>query len=141
MQAAGWPCCCFPADRPGQHHSCGGNGVGFRRHLAGRSGSGARFGWYSLSGVILAKLHSTHIGALAFLTNIGRELLAICIIPPVAARFGNLAAIAPGGATAMDTTLPIIARATDGETALLAFTTGVLLSALVPMFVPFLIFL
>ncbi|HHT02092.1 MAG TPA: lysine exporter LysO family protein [Firmicutes bacterium] len=141
LQAAGWRLLLLPLlIALGSIIAAAGMGLALGVTWQEGAAVGAGFGWYSLSGVILAKLHSTHIGALAFLTNIGRELLAICIIPPVAARFGNLAAIAPGGATAMDTTLPIIARATDGETALLAFTTGVLLSALVPMLVPFLIF-
>ncbi|MBS3787852.1 lysine exporter LysO family protein, partial [Candidatus Bipolaricaulota bacterium] len=41
---------------------------------------GAGFGWYSLSGVLLTKLHSPELGAIAFLANIFRELLTFLIL-------------------------------------------------------------
>lgn len=100
---------------------------------------GAGFGWYSLSGVILANLHSQAAGALAFLTNVIREYLAILLIPLLARRLGRLSAIAPGGATAMDVTLPVIARAAGPEAAAIAFLSGAVLSAAVPALVPLLI--
>lgn len=100
---------------------------------------GAGFGWYSLSGVLLAKIHSVEAGALAFLTNVARELLAFLLIPVLAARVGKVVAVAPGGATTMDTTLPLIARVTDPETALIALVNGTVLSSMVPILVPLLI--
>lgn len=99
---------------------------------------GAGFGWYSLSAVIIAP-YSVQISALAFMSNVVREVLAIILIPLVAKYIGYNEAIAPAGATAMDTTLPIIARATDEKTAIISFVTGLLLSAAVPVLVPFFI--
>lgn len=99
---------------------------------------GAGFGWYSLSGVILARIVGPELGALAFLTNVARELLAVLLIAPVARRLGHIVAVAPGGATAMDTTLPIVARATGAETAIISFVSGAVLSSLVPLLVPLL---
>lgn len=72
------------------------------------------------------------------MTNVLRELMAFLMIPFVARHFGRYAAVAPSGATAMDTTLPVIARATDDETALIAVISGVVLTALVPVLVPLL---
>lgn len=103
------------------------------------SAIGAGFGWYSLSGVLLAKIHSVETGALAFLTNVTREVLSFILIPLLAARFGNLAAVAPGGATTMDTTLPLISRVTDTDTTIIALVNGTILSAMVPLLVPLLI--
>jgi uncharacterized membrane protein YbjE (DUF340 family) len=103
------------------------------------SAVGAGFGWYSLSGVILSKIYSVETGALAFMTNIMRELISFVIIPFLATRVGSLAAVAPGGATTMDTTLPLIARTTDADTAVIALVNGTTLSALVPLLVPLLI--
>lgn len=100
---------------------------------------GAGFGWYSLSGVLLAKIYSVETGALAFLTNVSRELMAFLLIPLLAARLGKMAAVAPGGATTMDTTLPLIARVTDPDTAIIALVNGTVLSSLVPVLVPLLI--
>jgi len=97
---------------------------------------GAGFGWYSLSGVLLAKIYSVETGALAFLTNVARELIAFLIIPLLAARTIGVVAVAPGGATTMDTTLPLIARVTDPETAIIAVVNGLVLSSMVPELVP-----
>jgi len=103
------------------------------------SAVGAGFGWYSLSGVLLSKIYSVEAGALAFLTNVMREIISFIIIPLLAARIGRLAAVAPGGATTMDTTLPLIARTTDPDTTVIALVNGTTLSAMVPLLVPLLI--
>ena len=104
---------------------------------AGESAAvGAGFGWYSLSGVLISKLHSAELGSLAFLSNVFRELLTVMILPLVAKYFGSLAAIAPGGATTMDVTLPLV-KESGGETVVIpAFVSGAVLSALVPILVP-----
>jgi uncharacterized membrane protein YbjE (DUF340 family) len=102
------------------------------------SAIGAGFGWYSLSAIVLSK-YSAEIGALAFITNVCREVIALVSIPYIAKYIGKLEAIAPAGATAMDTSLPIISKATDGNTAVISFITGVVLSTLVPILVPILI--
>lgn len=98
---------------------------------------GAGFGWYSLSGVILSSLGHSYLGAIAFLSNVMRELMAIVIIPWLSNRLGPLVAIAPGGATTMDTTLPLLARYGTHETTMIAFVNGVVLSFFVPILVPF----
>ncbi|WP_101909912.1 lysine exporter LysO family protein [Marasmitruncus massiliensis] len=94
------------------------------------------FGFYSVSAVILRELGGSRLGTVAFMTNMFRELLSYLLIPLVAKYCGRYAAIAPSGATAMDTTLPAIAKSTDHETALMAVITGVVLTALVPILVP-----
>jgi uncharacterized membrane protein YbjE (DUF340 family) len=76
------------------------------------------------------------VGALALFANILRELLTIVGLPFVVRYAGRLAAIAPGGATAMDVTLPFIVRYAGDEVGLMAFTSGAVLSALVPILVP-----
>lgn len=98
----------------------------------------AGFGWYSLSGIMLTQLHSAEIGTIAFLTNVMREIIAILSIPLIAKYLNHYTAIAPAGATSMDTTLPIISRATSPEVVVIAFINGALLSTLVPILVPFL---
>lgn len=100
---------------------------------------GAGFGWYSLSGVMLKEMVSIELGTVAFLANVFRELLAVIFIPILALKLGGLAAIAPCGATSMDTTLPLISRSAGAEMALLGFISGAVLSMLVPMLVPLLV--
>ncbi|MFZ5351152.1 MAG: lysine exporter LysO family protein [Bacillota bacterium] len=99
------------------------------------SAIGAGFGWYSLSAIELAK-YNAQTSALAFITNVCREIIALMSIPYIAKYIGKFESIAPAGATAMDTSLPVISRATDGNTAVISFITGVVLSLLVPILVP-----
>ncbi|GAB6087906.1 LysO family transporter [Alkaliphilus crotonatoxidans] len=96
---------------------------------------GAGFGWYSLSAIELSK-HSAQLGALAFITNVWREVIALVSIPLIAKYIGKLEAIAPAGATSMDTTLPVISKSTDGTVAVVSFVSGVVLSSMVPILVP-----
>ncbi|MCS4482573.1 lysine exporter LysO family protein [Clostridium botulinum] len=70
----------------------------------------AGFGWYSLSAVMLTSLESAKIGTIAFLTNVFREIIAVITIPFLAKKLNHFTAIAPAGATSMDTTLPIISK-------------------------------
>ena len=100
---------------------------------------GAGFGWYSFSGVLLTRLHSLELGTLAFLTNVSREVLAILLIPLVARYGGAHAALAPGGATTMDVTLPFIVKFAGSDMALLAFINGLTLTILVPILIPLLV--
>lgn len=100
---------------------------------------GAGLGWYSLSGILIAKMHSVELGATAFLANVFRELLAFILIPVIVGYVGKIAAIAPGGATTMDSTLPLITKVTDTHTGLIAFMSGLVLTAAVPFLVPFIL--
>lgn len=113
-----------------------GSFFGYRYNLSLAVGAG--FGWYSLSGILLTKLHSAEIGAVAFLTNVIRELIAVVSIPLLAKYLNDYTAIAPAGATSMDTTLPLISRYTKPEIVVVSFINGAILSALVPVLVPFL---
>ncbi len=100
---------------------------------------GAGFGWYSLSAIIITQTYDVTLGALALLTNVFREVFAFLLIPIIAKKVGHLPAVAPGGATTMDVTLPIIAHNTDAQTTLVAFYSGTILSTLVPVCVPLII--
>ncbi|MDK2799492.1 MAG: hypothetical protein PWP27_867 [Clostridiales bacterium] len=99
-------------------------------------GIASGFGWYSLSGVLLSELSNVKIGTVAFLTNVFREIIALIMIPILAQKLNHFTAIAPAGATSMDSTLPVIAEATDQETVVISFINGAVLSALVPILVP-----
>jgi uncharacterized membrane protein YbjE (DUF340 family) len=90
------------------------------------------FGWYSLSAIIIADAKGADLGSIAFLTNVSRELFSIILIPFVVKYIGPYVAIAPGGATTMDTTLPLIEKYAGESAAVIAFIHGFILSALVP---------
>ena len=93
---------------------------------------GAGFGWYSLSSVLLGKVDAV-LGAQAFLTNVLREILALVFIPVLVKVLHPWVGIAAGGATAMDTTLPVVVKSAGSEYAIHSFISGVLLSMAVPV--------
>lgn len=99
----------------------------------------AGFGWYSMSAVLLRTLDSTEIGAIAFLANLFRELLTIFFLPLIVRQFGRFPAMAPGGATSMDTTLPFVSRYAGKDVALIGFVSGVSLTLVSPFLISLLI--
>ncbi|MDI6783606.1 MAG: lysine exporter LysO family protein [bacterium] len=96
------------------------------------------FGWYTLSAVMLDKLHSPQLGALAFFANVLRELLTFIFVPLFVRVHRPISGIAIGGATTMDTTLVLIDRVAGPEYAAIAFVQGLVLSIIVPFLVPLL---
>ena len=96
----------------------------------------AGLGWYSLSGVLITEAGNPVGGTIAFLANVFREMLTFVIVPFVASHLNYYSAIAPAGATSMDTTLGIISKNTNGTIAVLAFVNGIVCTLLVPLLVP-----
>lgn len=95
-------------------------------------------GWYSFSAIELSKV-SVELGGIAFLSNIFRELLAILIIPLVSKKIGAFESVSVAGATAMDSVLPVINRSNTAEISIVAFYSGLVISLIVPILVPFVI--
>lgn len=107
-------------------------GLGIRESLA----VGAGFGYYSLSSVIILKLHGETLAAVALLSNIFREIVTFTTAPILARHLFKLAPISVGGATTMDTTLPIVTRFTGKEYAMICVFNGIVLTLSVPVLVP-----
>lgn len=95
----------------------------------------AGYGWYSLAPTLLAP-YSLTVSAVAFLSNVMREIFSILAIPFVAKYIGFVECAALPGAAAMDTVLPVVVGATHERITLYSFTSGVVLSLLVPVLVP-----
>jgi len=98
----------------------------------------AGFGWYSLAPTLLAP-YSLSLSAIAFLSNVLREIFSIIAIPFVARTVGYLECVSLPGAAAMDTVLPVIVGATHERITVYAFISGLILSLLVPVLVPLII--
>jgi len=92
------------------------------------------FGWYSLSGVLVSKQFGADAGFIAFLVDLQRELWALFLIPYIS-RYSRTGAIALGGATAVDFTLPIITKHVDMSYVPVAITSGVILSIISPIII------
>jgi uncharacterized membrane protein YbjE (DUF340 family) len=106
-------------------------GVGLRESLAVGSG----FGYYSLASVLIAHMGGKTLGVIALLANMARELITLIGAPLLARYFGRLAPIASGGATSMDTTLPVITRSVGTEYAVISVVNGVVLTVLAPLLI------
>ena len=76
---------------------------------------GSGFGYYSLSSILITEYSGAELGTVALLANITRELFTLLAASLMVRFFGTLAPIAAGGATAMDTTLPIISQTAGRE--------------------------
>ncbi|MDI6602342.1 MAG: lysine exporter LysO family protein [Thermoanaerobacteraceae bacterium] len=97
---------------------------------------GAGFGWYSLSGVLITQLYNVELGTMAFISNVIREVIALLAIPFVSRYIGSMEAIGIAGATAMDTSLPVIVKYNTPDMVIFSFLSGVLLTLLVPILIP-----
>lgn len=96
----------------------------------------AGLGWHSLSAILLAEMKGSDIGAIAFLSNVFRECIALVSIPFLVKFLGSYTPIATGGATTMDVTLPVIEKYCGKKAAIVGFINGVILSTLVPIILP-----
>ncbi|MCX7776046.1 MAG: lysine exporter LysO family protein [Spirochaetaceae bacterium] len=95
------------------------------------------FGWYSLSGVLIANMGDPALGTAAFVANMLRESLGLLLIPLLGKSRVPQLAISAAGATAMDVSLPLIEQTLGPAAIPESFFSGAVLSLLVPVLVPF----
>ena len=98
---------------------------------------GGAISWYSLAGPVTTQIAGPELGTINFLTNWMREFMAFLFVPFIARYIGFLPTIGPGGATTMDSTLPIITKYTNPATSTIAFFNGFVTGALPPILIPF----
>ncbi|MCD7930632.1 MAG: lysine exporter LysO family protein [Tannerellaceae bacterium] len=103
------------------------------------------FAYYSLSSILITQFKepvlgvqlATELGTIALMANIIREIFALLGAPLFVRFFGKLAPICAGGATTMDTTLPVITRYSGKELVFVAILHGILVDLSVPFLVSF----
>ena len=98
---------------------------------------GSGFGYYSLSSIFITEYKGAELGTIALLSNIIREVIALLFAPFFVKYFGKLAPIAVGGATTMDTTLPVILKFSGKEFLVVSLFSGFVLDISVPFLVTF----
>lgn len=98
---------------------------------------GSGFGYYSLSSIFITEYRGAELGTVALLANITREIITLLGAPLLYRFFGPLAPISSGGATSMDTTLPIITSVSGKEFAVLSIYHGFVVDFSVPFLVTF----
>ena len=106
---------------------------------------GSGFAYYSLSSILIMELKTaslgvqlaTELGTIALMANIIREIMALLGAPLFVKYFGRFAPICAGGATTMDTTLPIITKYSGKDLVFLSILHGIIVDFSVPFFVSF----
>lgn len=106
---------------------------------------GSGFAYYSLSSILITELKeaslgvqlATELGTIALIANIIREIMALLGAPLFVKYFGRLAPICAGGATTMDTTLPVITKYAGKDLVFVSILHGILVDLTVPFFVSF----
>lgn len=96
---------------------------------------GSGFGYYSLSSILITETKGAELGIIALLANICREIITLLGAPLLCRLFGPLAPISSGGATSMDTTLPIITAVSGNKFAVLSVYHGFVVDLSVPLLV------
>ena len=95
------------------------------------------FAYYSLSSIFLTEYRGIELGTIALVANLVREAITLLGTPLLARIFGPLAPISAGGATTMDTTLPIITHTCGQRFTILAIFHGFIVDFTVPFLVTF----
>ena len=106
---------------------------------------GSGFAYYSLSSILITQLKepflgvqlATELGTIALMANIMREIMALLGAPLFVKYFGRLSPICAGGATTMDTTLPVITRYSGKDLVFISIFHGIIVDFTVPFFVSF----
>lgn len=107
------------------------------RSVADCMAVGSGMGYYSLSSIFITEYKGPELGTVALLSNIFREIMTLLCAPLLVRWFGNLAPIASGGATTMDTTLPIITRCAGQQFVVVSIFHGFVTDFSVPFLVTF----
>jgi uncharacterized membrane protein YbjE (DUF340 family) len=106
---------------------------------------GSGFCYYSLSSILITELTTsslgvqaaTELGTVALMSNLIRELSVLLTAPLMVRYFGRLSPICAGGASTLDTTLPVIMRYSGNDMVFISIFHAVLVDFSVPFFVSF----
>ena len=92
-------------------------------------------GYYSITAILCTQVWGAQIGSIALLVNLLRELTTVVAAPVLSRFFGKYAATSLGGATAMDTSLPIIMKVDGNYMLPVALYNGIFFTIVVPVLI------
>ncbi|NWF07128.1 MULTISPECIES: lysine exporter LysO family protein [Pseudomonas] len=98
------------------------------------------FGWFTLSGILVGQQAGDAYGVVALLTDLFREFMAIALMYSLGSKNARQC-IAAGGATSLDSTLPIIKKTCSASYVPLALVSGFVLTVLAPFMMSFFLIL
>ncbi len=100
---------------------------------------GSGFGYYSLSSIIITNVNGSYLGTIALISNLLREIITLLMAPIIVRISGKISLISSGGATSMDSTLPIIIKYSGERYGIISIFNGLVLTILVPFLVTFIL--
>ena len=92
------------------------------------------YGFYSMTGIVVTELKNAHLGSIALINDLFREIFAIIFMYLIGWRYPR-SAISSAGATAMDVTLPMVKQSCGNDFIPHAMVSGFVLSVLAPIVV------
>ncbi|MHA1627031.1 MAG: lysine exporter LysO family protein [Candidatus Asgardarchaeia archaeon] len=90
-------------------------------------------GWYTFSGAFLIRYMDTYAGMVCFLSNLIREVFCMVAYGKLSKKVGTIPSVVMGGATTMDTNLPVIKLFGGDEASIYALLHGIVITLLVPL--------
>ena len=90
------------------------------------------YGFYSMTGIVVTELKDAHLGSIALINDLFREIFSILFMYLIGWRYPR-SAISAAGATAMDVTLPMVKQACGNDFIPHAMVSGFVLSVLAPI--------
>ena len=96
---------------------------------------GYGFGWYTFAPISIANAGFIMASAIAFLSNVIRELGGIVLVPILAKKIGYIEVASLPGVASMDVCLPIVEKATRQDIIVYSFVIGLSEGTLVPLLV------
>ncbi len=100
---------------------------------------GAAVGYYSLSSILVTEWGNPELGSITLVANLLREFFCIAFSVIFVKFGGKIAPVMVGGAAAIDTCLPPVVKHSGEKYALVAIFSGLVLSIVVPILIPFLL--
>lgn len=88
--------------------------------------------WYSLTSVVVSQHWGTLLGSTMFFIDLGREVVALILVPLIAARFPSVAISVPGS-TSFNATLPLIQKSGGMGLVPVALSSGFYLCIFTPL--------
>ncbi len=92
------------------------------------------YGFYSMTGIVITQLKDAHLGSIALINDLFREIFSILFMYLIGWRYPR-SAISAAGATAMDVTLPMVKQSCGNDFIPHAMVSGFILSVLAPIVV------
>ncbi len=93
----------------------------------------AGMGYYSITTIMVGQVWGAEIASIALLVNLLRELTTIVCAPLLSRMFGRYAATSLGGATSIDTSLPVIMKTDGNVISTVAVYSGMFFTIAVPL--------